>query len=73
MSNSDTGARPKSGRRGKSLAEVMARGREERRQTEELQRERQQEKEEKGVDGSDSDEEEYNMMIAGLSEVVCCL
>lgn len=61
------GARPKSGI---SLAEAMARGREARQRMEELEREEAQRKAEAGGEGEDTDEEEYNMMIAGLSEVV---
>lgn len=67
----DSGTRPKSGGSNISLAEAMARGREARRHIDELEKEEAQRRAEDRDEGQDTDEEEYNMMIAGLSEVVC--
>ena len=65
---SDSGARPKSGSEGLSLGEAMERGREARIRMEQLEKQTAERKTAAGED--DTDEEEYNMMIAGLSEVV---
>ena len=75
----NAGARKKTNKK-PSLSEVMQAGREERRQQEERkvmspgevveERGADDQKEDIGSEDSDTDEEEYNMMIAGLSEVV---